>query len=88
MWILMSCSAWQVFCILLEVEIARRTMTDLTLSQFESLSKQELDQLLQLEEFKMNGVRIEPLAGLPNYSFSVRLLRLICSILRIPFSLH
>jgi hypothetical protein len=63
-------------------------MTDLTLSQFKSHSKQELDQLLQQEEFEMHGGHLGHLAGRPTRSFSVRLLDFISSSLRIPLSLQ
>jgi hypothetical protein len=63
-------------------------MTDLTLSEFRSLSKQELNRLLKQEEFEMHGSHPENLTGHPNYSFPVRVLRFISLGLRIPLSLQ
>jgi hypothetical protein len=63
-------------------------MTDLTLGQFGSLPKEELEQLLKQEEFEMHGGHPRHLAVRPTRSFSVRLLRLISSGLRIPLSLQ
>jgi hypothetical protein len=76
------------FAVLKEVENARLTMTDLTLSQFRSHSKQELNRLLKKEEFEMHGSHPEKPAGRPSCSFSVRVLRFISLGLRIPFSLQ
>jgi hypothetical protein len=63
-------------------------MTDLTLSQFKSLSKQELDQLLRQEEFEMLGSQPGHLADPRSRPFSTRLFRSFSSRLRLPVSLQ
>ena len=63
-------------------------MTDLTLGHFESLSKQELSQMLKREEFEMLGSHPVPLDAAPTPSYEGRLRRLISSGLQIPFSLQ
>jgi hypothetical protein len=63
-------------------------MTDLTLNQFRSLPKQELDQLLKQEEFEMHGGHPANVAARPTRSFLVRVLRLFSYGLRIPLSLQ
>jgi len=63
-------------------------MTDLTLSQFGSLSEQELHRLLKQEEFEMHGTRPSRLPAPPSRSVSRRLCRLILSGLQSPLSLQ
>lgn len=63
-------------------------MTDLTLSQFRSLSKQELSRLLKREEAEMHGTYPARSAAPPTPSLSGRLRRLILSGLQIPLSLQ
>lgn len=57
-------------------------MTDLTLSQFKSVSKKELDQLLQQEEVEMHGGYVGNTPDRPTPSFKVRLMRFISTPLR------
>ena len=63
-------------------------MTDLTLSQFGSLSRQELHRFLKQEEFEMHGIHPSRLAAPPSRSVSRRLRRLILSGLQSPLSLQ
>jgi hypothetical protein len=79
---------WQVFCSYETVENAGLTMTDLSLSQFGSLSKQELHRVLMHEKFEMHGSHSLRMASPPSRSFSERLRRLILSGLQSPLSLQ
>jgi hypothetical protein len=63
-------------------------MPDFTLSQFGSLSRQELHRLLKKEELEMHGTRPSRLAAPPSRSFSRRLRRLILSGRQSPLSLQ
>jgi hypothetical protein len=63
-------------------------MTDLTLSQFGSRSRQELHRLLLKEEFEMHGTHPSPSAAPPRRTVSRRLHRLILSGLQSPLSLQ
>lgn len=63
-------------------------MTDLTLSQFKSVSKKELDQLLQQEAVDMHGGFVGDAPVRPNRSFSIRLLRFLSTPLRTYSSLQ
>jgi hypothetical protein len=83
-----SWPVWQVFCSYETVKNAGLTMTDLSLSQFGSLSKQELHRLLKQEKFEMLGTHPCCPAAPPNRSFSERLRRLILSGLQSPLSLQ
>jgi len=65
----------------------RLIMTDLTLSQFRSLSKRELRRVLKQEELEMHGSHPRHGADPPSRSSSARLLRMVSSVLRIPSSL-
>lgn len=62
-------------------------MTDLTLSQFGSLSKRELHRLLKKEEAEMRGSHTRRAAGHGPGPSSARSLRLISADLQIPLSL-
>jgi hypothetical protein len=63
-------------------------MTDLTLSQFKSLSKQDLKRLLKQEELEMHGTCPAHSAAPPTSSLSGRLRRAISSGLPLPLSLQ
>lgn len=63
-------------------------MTDLTLAQFDSLSKQELGRKLKQEELQMHGSRSLSLVAAPTRSIKGRLRRSIFSGLKIPTSLQ
>jgi hypothetical protein len=63
-------------------------MTDLTLGQFGSLSKQELSLLLKREELEMHGSPPAPSIPYSSASVSTRLRRLLSSGLHIPLSLQ
>jgi len=63
-------------------------MTDLTLSQFKSLSKQELNRLLKQEELEMHGTDPARSAASPTPFLTGRLRRVIFSGLQLPLSLQ
>jgi len=63
-------------------------MTDLTLSQFSSLSEQELNRLLKKEALELHGTQPGPSADPPTPSFSGRLRRVLISRLQIHLSLQ
>ena len=63
-------------------------MTDLTLSQFRSLSKQELSRLLKHEQLEMHGTQPGRLSAAPAPSLPGRLRRVIFAGLQIPLSLQ
>ncbi|MGE5839614.1 MAG: hypothetical protein ACM34H_06735 [Deltaproteobacteria bacterium] len=63
-------------------------MTDLTLAQFDSLSKQELSRRLKQEKLQMHGSCSVRLVAAPPGSLTGRLRRSISSGLRIPAALQ
>jgi len=63
-------------------------MTDLTLSQFRSLSKQELSRLLKQEKLEMHGTYPARSTAPPSPSLSRRMRRMIFSGLQLPLSLQ
>ncbi len=63
-------------------------MTDLTLSQYKSLSKQELKRLLKKEESEMHGTYPIHSDASPTPSPSGRLRRTISSGLQLPLTLQ